>query len=140
MLLIQHEEAQRTQGKKHSGSGPHNHHGIAALETAAPGTNPFTGRATAVIFENALSETPTTTIHKLGDQADLWSEQQNMTANPQLRSCQLQINLGFTGAGDAPEQQFAPLRECLKTSDHRLLLICQQSRRLQLDCTEHRPI
>ena len=111
MFLIQHQQAQGAQGKKHSGARAHHHHGIAALETATPGANPLTGVATAVIFQNPLSETLSATIHELGDQADLGSEQQNVTASHQLCSCQLQVDLGLTGAGDTAEQQTSTLRK-----------------------------
>tara|TARA_B100001059_G_C17351543_1_gene340785 strand:+ start:96 stop:338 length:243 start_codon:yes stop_codon:yes gene_type:complete len=74
VFLIQHQQAQRAQRKKHSGARANDHHGIAALETATPSANPLTGGATAVVLENSPSETLATTIHELGNQADLRSE------------------------------------------------------------------
>ena len=64
-----------------------------------------------MIFQNPLSETLSATIHELGNQADLGSEQQNVTASHQLCCCQLQVDLGLAGAGDAPEQQTSTLRK-----------------------------
>ncbi len=104
MLLIKNNQTERSQRQKHSGARAHHNKRIVAFEAMPPGTNTLAGGAAAVILKNLISESLTATIHELGNEPDLRSEQQSVATGYQLCSCQLQIDLGLAGAGDAPQQ------------------------------------
>ena len=122
MLLIQNDQPQRLQRHEHRGAGSHHHQRLFGSKTAAPGSNPFGVTTTAVVLHDARAEAFAATVNELGDQSDLGGEQQHMPAPLQLLGSQLEVHLGFAGAGDSPEQQSSPRGKLLVGLHHVLLL------------------
>ena len=57
-------------------------------------------------LNNPAAEALAGPIEELGNQADLWREQQATLTRRERVGRGLEIDLGFAGTGDAPEQEF----------------------------------
>ncbi len=124
VLLVDHDEPQRPEGREDGAPGAHRHV-RGALPDTAPLTEALGSRELAVEHRHALAEACREAVEELRGQRDLRDEHEHLPAGGQCPRGEGKVDLGLPGPGD-PVEEPGPL--AVDGGDH-VLLVRVQGRR-----------